>query len=87
MFADNIEVVSWYSDGVRIVNVADPARPREIGFFVPPPRRDPQGFVAAPNRRLPTGRLVYASDENSGLWIVGGHAVFRCLGVARLPRS
>lgn len=89
VFVGNVQVVSWYSDGVRIVNVANPARPREIGFFVPPPRRDPQGFVAAPNGKrkityvwgvFPRGRLVFASDKNSGLWI------FRARGLP-LPRG
>ena len=27
--------VSWYADGVRILDVADPTRPREVGYFVP----------------------------------------------------
>jgi hypothetical protein len=84
----DVEVVSWYSDGVRIVSLADPRRPREIGYFVPPPRRDPQGFWIAPNgnRSMPLvwgvavqGDLVYASDINSGLWI------FRASGLPASP--
>jgi hypothetical protein len=27
---------SWYTDGIRIIDVADPTNPREIAFFVPP---------------------------------------------------
>ena len=27
--------VSWYADGVRILDIADPTRPREVGYFVP----------------------------------------------------
>jgi hypothetical protein len=84
-----VEVVSWYSDGVRIVNLANPRRPREIGHFVPPARRDPQRFWRAPNgdRSFPLvwgvavqGDLVYASDINSGLWI------FRADALAGSPR-
>ena len=29
--------VSWYADGVRILDMSDPTRPREVGFFVPTP--------------------------------------------------
>jgi hypothetical protein len=74
------EYASWYSDGVRIVDVSDPTHPTEIGFFIPPPEPDPQGFIVAPdgNRSLTLvwgvaigddPELVYASDINSGLWI------------------
>ncbi len=78
VFVGDVQVVSWYSDGVRIVDMANPRRPRQIGYFVPPPRRDPNGFWQAPNgnRRFPLvwgvfprGQLVFASDINSGLWI------------------
>lgn len=79
-----VEVASWYSAGVRIVSLANPRRPREIGFFVPPPRPDPRGFWRAPNgnRRFPhvwgvavADGLVYASDISSGLWVVRARAV------------
>jgi hypothetical protein len=79
-----LQVVSWYSDGVRIVSLRNPRRPRQVGFFVPPPRRDPQRFWRAPNgaARFPQvwgvavrGDLVYASDINSGLWIFRARAL------------
>jgi hypothetical protein len=75
-----LEYASWYSDGVRIVDVADPTHPTEVGFFIPPAQPDPQGFVVAPdgNRDLTLvwgvaigddPEIVYASDMNSGLWV------------------
>jgi hypothetical protein len=75
-----LEYASWYSDGARIVDVADPTHPTEIGFFIPPPQPDPQGFIVAPdgNRDLTLvwgvavgnePEIVYASDMNSGLWV------------------
>jgi hypothetical protein len=79
-----LEVVSWYSDGVRLVGLANPARPRQVGYFVPPPAADPQGYMRAPNgnRRFPLvwgvavqGGLVYASDINSGLWVFRAKAL------------
>ena len=84
VFVGDVEVVSWYSDGVRIVDLSRPERPRAVGLFVPPPRRDPQGYWVAPNgnRRFPlvwgvavSGGLVYASDINSGLWIFRSNAI------------
>jgi hypothetical protein len=75
-----LEYVSWYSDGVRVVDLSDPARPREVGHFVPPPHPLPD---SVPAERSPDGRrtfplvwgvhtangLVFASDIGSGLWI------------------
>jgi hypothetical protein len=70
---------SWYSSGVRIVDISDPAEPTEIGYFVPPPTGDPQGYWIAPDGTgvMPmvwdvrvAGDLIYVSDMNTGLWIV-----------------
>ena len=75
---------AWYSDGVRVVNLSDPANPREVGFFVPPPTADPQGFFVAPDGTVehslvygvfPHRNVVLASDMPTGLWI------FRTRGV------
>ena len=71
---------SWYSDGVRVVDVSDPTDPEELAYFVPPAGQNP---VKPPQRgtlsQMPqiwgvvvddaTG-LIYASDMNSGLWIL-----------------
>jgi hypothetical protein len=72
--------ISWYSDGVRVVDSSNPADPREVAYFVPPSTKNPvqpsqrgtltnatQVWGVAHDRS--TG-LVYASDMNSGLWIV-----------------
>ncbi len=70
----NLVFASWYSDGVRAIDISDPANPREVGYFVPPdtPTLSPE---------LPTKRpmvwgvaeqngLLFLSDMNYGLWIV-----------------
>ena len=76
---DGIEYVSWYSNGVRVVDLTDPSQPVELGSFVPPPASDPQGHWVAPDgsRSFPlvwgvevVDGLVYLSDVHSGLWIV-----------------
>jgi hypothetical protein len=71
---------SWYSDGVRVIDVRDRRNPREVAYFVPPATENP----VKPSQRgtltnttqvwgvvvdQETG-LVYASDMNSGLWIL-----------------
>src|SRR6266511_361331 len=72
--------LSWYSDGVRVVDTSDPRNPRELAYFVPPAGKDP---IKPPQRGTLTNTtqvwgvavdtasgLVYASDMNTGLWII-----------------
>jgi hypothetical protein len=71
---------SWYSDGIRIIDVANPSAPRETAFFVPPSVNNPvkpsqRGVLTnAPQvwgvAHDPVTNLIYASDMNSGLWIL-----------------
>jgi len=72
--------LSWYSDGVRVVDASDPRHPTEVAYFVPPagqnPVRPPQRGILSQMPQVwgvvvdeATG-LVYASDMNSGLWIL-----------------
>jgi hypothetical protein len=82
----DLEYVSWYSDGVRVVDLADPRRPQEVAWFVPPPSSPRQTAATARNGRrdmplvwgvYPWKDMVLASDMNSGLWI------FRVTGDAK----
>jgi hypothetical protein len=72
--------ISWYSDGVRVVDSSNPADPREVAYFVPPSTNNPiqpsqRGTLTNATQvwgvayEESTG-LVYASDMNSGLWIL-----------------
>jgi hypothetical protein len=74
----DLEYVSWYSDGVRVVDLADPRRPREVAWFVPPPSSPRQTAATARDGRrdmpvvwgvYPWKDMVLASDMNSGLWV------------------
>jgi hypothetical protein len=77
----NTLYLSWYSDGLRIVDITNPATPREIGFFRPRPTLDPTGYFG-PNfgagaHPIPfdwgvhvVGDRIYLSDINFGLYIV-----------------
>ena len=33
--------ISWYTDGIRVVNAADPRNLREVAYFVPPSAKNP----------------------------------------------
>ena len=71
---------SWYTDGVRVVDASNPRAPTEVAYFVPPATENPvkpsQRGVLTNTTQVwgvvveeATG-LVYASDMNSGLWIL-----------------
>ena len=72
--------ISWYSDGIRVLDASDPTTPEEVAYFVPPSANNPvkpsqRGVLSnAPQvwgveYDEATG-LIYASDMNSGLWIL-----------------
>jgi hypothetical protein len=60
---------SWYSDGVRVVDISNPCTPREIGFW-----RGAGAPADAPAVNIwsvvPHGDLLVASDRNFGLYIL-----------------
>jgi hypothetical protein len=71
---------SWYSDGVQVWDASNPRNVQRVAYFVPPATENP----VKPSQRSTltnttqvwgvvvdkaTG-LVYASDMNSGLWIL-----------------
>jgi hypothetical protein len=72
--------ISWYSDGVRVVDASDPTNLEEVAYFVPPAGQNP----VKPSQRSTLSQtpqvwgvfvdeetgLVYASDMNTGLWIL-----------------
>jgi len=45
--------VSWYGDGVRILDIADPTRPREVGYFVTSADAAAAGTALAGARPIP----------------------------------
>jgi hypothetical protein len=73
-------LLSWYSDGVRVVDASDPTHLREVAHVIPPAAQNP---VKPSQRGVLTNTpqvwgvahdestgLMYASDMNSGLWIL-----------------
>lgn len=69
----NTAYVSWYSNGLRVVDISKPENPREIASFVPPGVPDPFGFFPA----VPIvwgvhidRSLILLSDINGGLYVL-----------------
>ncbi len=75
--------VSWYAEGVVVLDLADPAAPRVVGRFAPPPSTDPYGVfpLGDPGGHSPQvwgiepvsdarGSYLLASDVTSGLWVL-----------------
>jgi hypothetical protein len=68
--------LSWYTEGVLVVDISKPSRPRTIAQFIPPEKaEDPLG-VFFPGEEFteiwgvfPYRNYVLASDMNNGLWI------------------
>jgi hypothetical protein len=71
---------SWYTDGVRVVDASNPRAPKEVAYFAPPAGDNP---VKPSQRGTLTNTtqvwgvvvdeasgLVFASDMNTGLWIL-----------------
>lgn len=67
---DNRLYVTWSSDGVRVLDIADPAQPREIGHFIPPGQPVNGGPpVAYIGHVVEQNGLVFATGTD-GLWIL-----------------
>lgn len=68
--------VTYFGAGLRIIDIADPRLPREVGSFVPPDptvRRGvlPRTLVAQSEDVLVDARgMIYLTDKNHGLYIL-----------------
>jgi hypothetical protein len=66
---DTLAYCAWFSGGLRIVDVADPSAPEEVGWFVP----EPCGGRSCPQTNdieVDDRGLVYVMDRYCGLDIV-----------------
>lgn len=55
MFGTNVAFTTWLSDGVRALDVSNPASPKEVGSFVPPAVNDPSLAAGAGVSNLDIG--------------------------------
>jgi hypothetical protein len=80
LIGDETLLASWYTDGIRVIDISRPAAPTEVAHFVPPSENNPvkpsQRGVLTNTTQVwgvaydETSGLVYASDMNSGLWVL-----------------
>ncbi|GGX24096.1 hypothetical protein GCM10007242_34440 [Pigmentiphaga litoralis] len=64
---------AWFAGGLRVVDVADPMSPREVGYFIPDP---------AEGRAAPQTNDVFVDDDNR-IYMVDRYAGFDILEHAR----
>ena len=66
---DNLVYVTWFAGGLRIIDISDPANPREPGYFIP----KPGDGLAAPqtNDVFKDHRgLLWVTDKQRGLDVI-----------------
>lgn len=75
-----LALISWYSSGLQVFDVSDPAHPQRVAEFRPqdsePGQRDPQlGATQAMTWSYPIVRdgLIYVADVNEGLYVLRYH--------------
>jgi hypothetical protein len=68
-FKGTIIPFAWFAKGLRILDIADPFRPREVGFFEPDP---PAGCALASSNdvTMDARGLLYLIDRQRGVDIV-----------------
>lgn len=60
--------VSWYNDGLLVLDVTDPYNPVEVARFSGANKNgDPTDFWGV--YKIPNNPFIYAADRNGGLWI------------------
>jgi len=68
---DDLIYAAWFSAGLRIINIANPYRPVEVGYFIPDPKG--QGMVQTNDVFVDDRGLIYIIDRlEGGLDILNG---------------
>lgn len=60
--------IAYFNAGMRVVDISDPYRPREVGFFIPDPAPTPRfagtGYVQTNDVDLDYRGLIYITDRD-----------------------
>jgi hypothetical protein len=68
-FDSTLCYVTWFAGGLRIVDLADPSKPEEVGFHIPQPLGD-EPSPQSNDVDLDGKGLIYLLDRNRGLEIL-----------------
>jgi hypothetical protein len=60
----NVVAQAWYEQGLRLLDVSDPADVRQIGYFIPPNGESWAAYFAPTD---PAGRIFYLLDASLGV--------------------
>jgi hypothetical protein len=60
----NVVAQAWYEQGLRLLDVSDPANIRQIGYFIPPNGESWAAYFAPTD---PAGRIFYLLDASLGV--------------------
>jgi hypothetical protein len=60
----NVVAQAWYEQGLRLLDVSDPANIRQIGYFIPPNGESWAAYFAPTD---PSGRIFYLLDASLGV--------------------
>ena len=75
MFGNDIAFSTWMSDGLRVLDVSNPASPREVGSFVPPDVADPSPQAGAGPTHLASGQPLLRGQSWPNRALAHGVAV------------
>jgi hypothetical protein len=64
-FKDDLIYASWFGGGLRVVSVADPYRPEEVGYYIPPTPKG-QTMIQTNDVFVDDRGLVYIIDRLHG---------------------
>jgi hypothetical protein len=63
----NVVAQGWYEQGLRLLDVSDPADIRQVGYFIPPNGESWASYFAPTD---PTGRVFYVLDASLGVVVL-----------------
>src|SRR5688500_7229166 len=63
----NVVAQGWYEQGLRLLDVSDPADIRQVGYFIPPNAESWAAYFPPTDE---TGRIVYMLDVSLGLAVL-----------------
>ena len=66
---DNLVYVTWFAGGLRILDINDPANPKERGYFIPKPGTGAPAPLTNDIYKDDRG-LLFVTDKKRGLDVI-----------------